>query len=60
MVRAILLWKLQKIWAVIRVESNYLLVLAGSAVLDVFCSGSFSHLVKVYAQDFHLGGLSKW
>ena len=47
MVRAIPFGKLQKIWAVILGDAIFPLFKDYSADLDKFCSGSFSHHLKL-------------
>ena len=48
MLRAIPFGKHQKISAVISGDAMFLLFLVCFSDLDIFCSGSFSHLVKFY------------
>ena len=52
MLRAIPFGKHQKMLAVISGDEIFLLFLVSSANLDVFCSRSFSHLVKFYRLIF--------
>ena len=52
MLRAIPFGKHQKILAVISGDAMFLLLVVCFSDLDIFCSGSFSHLVKFYRLIF--------
>ena len=59
------LLKLKKIMGRDLRRCNFVLSSVCSADLDILCSGSFSHHIKVielcvYTEDFHPGGLCKW
>ena len=51
--------KHQEIWAVISGDAMFLLFLVCFSDLDIFCSGSFSHLVKFYRFIF-MHKISTW